>query len=228
MQGRIKHDRMPLGSVDPRPDFLAAHRLYPGQAEPLIWLCWHHHKVMDACARGPGQETCWVQNRAAAYHYARRAAALPMPNVGATPCAKRSLACRLSILGAGPMLGVSVQVGLQCMMALPGLQIALSANQRVNVTAAACKSLFNQSQASPGPELTLHRKHETLKGAMCARAGGPVHQWAGVRPPVPGRPGGARLLHRQAPDHLQNARLQVRHVCAGVLPQPHALCTVNL
>ena len=81
VQGRIKHDRMPVGSADPRPDFLAAHRLYPARAEPLIWLCWHHHKLMDNCTAGPGQHTCWVRHRAAAYHYARKAAALPMPEV---------------------------------------------------------------------------------------------------------------------------------------------------
>ena len=81
MQGRIKHDRMPVGAMDPRPDFLAAHRLYPERAEPLIWLCWHHHKLMDNCTAGPGQHTCWVRHRAAAYYYAREAATLPMPEV---------------------------------------------------------------------------------------------------------------------------------------------------
>ena len=89
VQGRIKHDRMPVGIADPRPDFLAAHRLYPIRAEPLIWLCWHHHKLMDSCTAGPGQHTCWVRHRAAAYHYARKAAALPMPEVRFTcvqPC----------------------------------------------------------------------------------------------------------------------------------------------
>ena len=80
-QGRIKHDRMPIGEVDPRPDFLAAHQLYPYRAEPLIWMCWHHHKMMDNCPRGPQQETCWVKERAAAYYYSRKAAALPMPEV---------------------------------------------------------------------------------------------------------------------------------------------------
>ena len=83
-QGRIKHDRMPVGSADPRPDFLAAHRLYPIRAEPLIWLCWHHHKLMDNCTAGAVQHTCWVRHRAAAYHYARKAAALPMPEVRPT------------------------------------------------------------------------------------------------------------------------------------------------
>ena len=81
MQGRIKHDRMAIGEADPRPDFLAAHQLYPYRAEPLIWMCWHHHKMMDNCSRGPQQETCWVKERAAAYYYSRKAAALPMPEV---------------------------------------------------------------------------------------------------------------------------------------------------
>ena len=83
-QGRIKHDRMPVGAAAPRPDFLAAHRLYPARAEPLIWLCWLHHKLMDNCTAGPGQHTCWVRHRAAAYHYARKAAVLPMPEVRPT------------------------------------------------------------------------------------------------------------------------------------------------
>ena len=81
LQGRIKHDRMAIGEADPRPDFLAAHQLYPYRAEPLIWMCWHHHKMMDNCSRGPQQETCWVKERAAAYYYSRKAAALPMPEV---------------------------------------------------------------------------------------------------------------------------------------------------
>jgi hypothetical protein len=81
VQGRIKHDRLPPGT-DPRPDFLKAHRLFPARAEPLIWLCWHHHKLMDACPRGnAGTEVCWLRERIAAYHYARKAAALPMPEV---------------------------------------------------------------------------------------------------------------------------------------------------
>jgi hypothetical protein len=81
VQGRIKHDRLPPGT-DPRPDFLKAHRLFPARAEPLIWLCWPHHKLMDACPRGnAGTEVCWLRERIAAYHYARKAAALPMPEV---------------------------------------------------------------------------------------------------------------------------------------------------
>jgi hypothetical protein len=94
-QGRIKHDRMPLGSVDPRPDFLKAHQLYPNRAEPLIWMCWHHHKLMDACPPGPGQAVCWLRERTAAYLYAKRAAALPMPDVS------------LALLGQVIMLGKS-------------------------------------------------------------------------------------------------------------------------
>ena len=86
LQGRIKHDRMAPGEADPRPDFLAAHALYPQRAEPLIWMCWNYHKMMDNCARGPGQGTCWVRHRAAAFVYARRAAALDMPEVD-RPCA---------------------------------------------------------------------------------------------------------------------------------------------
>ena len=92
VQGRIKHDRMPAGSMDPRPDFLAAHQLYPSRAEPLIWLCWHHHKLMDNCTPGPGQHTCWLKHRAAAYLYAGKAAALPMPEVRPTcvqPCTSK-------------------------------------------------------------------------------------------------------------------------------------------
>ena len=81
MQGRIKHDRMPVGVADPRPDFLFAHRLYPHRAEPLLWMCWHHHKMMDNCKPGIQQDTCWVRERAAAYYYSRKAAALPMPEV---------------------------------------------------------------------------------------------------------------------------------------------------
>lgn len=81
MQGRIKHDRMELGTADPRADFLKAHKLFPGRAEPLIWLCWHHHKLMNACPQGPGIEACWLRERIAAYHYARLAASLPMPDV---------------------------------------------------------------------------------------------------------------------------------------------------
>ena len=81
MQGRIKHDRMPMGAVDPRPDFLLAHRLYPNRAEPLLWMCWHHHKMMNNCKPGIQQDTCWVRERAAAYYYSRKAAALPMPEV---------------------------------------------------------------------------------------------------------------------------------------------------
>lgn len=85
MQGRIKHDRMPVGEADPRPDFLAAHRLYPYRAEPLIWMCWHHHKMMGSCGPGPQQETCWLRERAAAFYYSRKAAALPMPEVTSSP-----------------------------------------------------------------------------------------------------------------------------------------------
>ncbi|CAL8463331.1 g2865 [Coccomyxa elongata] len=82
-RGRIKHDRMALGTEDPLPDFLKAHTLFPERAEPLIWLCWHHHKLMDACPAGtPGTEVCWLRERVAAYHYARKAAALPMPDEG--------------------------------------------------------------------------------------------------------------------------------------------------
>ncbi|EIE18186.1 hypothetical protein COCSUDRAFT_45597 [Coccomyxa subellipsoidea C-169] len=82
-RGRIKHDRIPLGTVDPRTDFLKAHHLFPGRAEPLIWLCWHHHKLMDACPQGTaGTEVCWLRERVAAYYYARKAAALPMPDEG--------------------------------------------------------------------------------------------------------------------------------------------------
>ena len=84
---------MPLGTEDPLPDFLKAHSLFPARAEPLIWLCWHHHKLMDACPKGtPGTEVCWLRERVAAYHYARKAAALPMPEVPlATPDVEKPL-----------------------------------------------------------------------------------------------------------------------------------------
>ena len=88
---------MPIGEADPRPDFLAAHQLYPYRAEPLIWMCWHHHKMMDSCPRGPQQETCWVRERAAAYYYSRKAAALPMPEVPCCPWLPATLSCSLNI-----------------------------------------------------------------------------------------------------------------------------------
>ena len=83
-QGRIKHERMPApwtGPADPRPDFLAAAGVQPERAEPYLWMAWHHHRAMDACPGGPDQAVCWLRERAAAYHYAKRAAALDMPDV---------------------------------------------------------------------------------------------------------------------------------------------------
>ena len=69
------------GAADPRPDFLAASRVQPERAEPYLWMAWHHHRAMDACPGGPDQAVCWLRERAAAYHYAKRAAALDMPDV---------------------------------------------------------------------------------------------------------------------------------------------------
>ena len=74
-QGRIKHDK--LEGADPAPDFLAAAALAPERAEPLIWLCWHYHKRLDACAAA--DRVCRLQNRVAAFYYARAAAAVPYP-----------------------------------------------------------------------------------------------------------------------------------------------------
>ena len=102
LQGRIKHDRMAPGEADPRPDFLSAHALYPQRAEPLIWMCWHHHKMMDNCTRGPGQGTCWVRHRAAAFVYASRAAALDMPEVD-RPSAS-SFSFQTAILPSGRLM----------------------------------------------------------------------------------------------------------------------------
>jgi len=59
------------------PDFLAAAALAPERAEPLIWLCWHYHKRLDACAAA--DRVCHLQNRVAAFYYARAAAAVPYP-----------------------------------------------------------------------------------------------------------------------------------------------------
>ena len=75
VQGRIKHDK--LEGADPTPDFRAAAALAPERAEPLIWLCWHYHKRLDACAAADA--VCRLQNRVAAFYYARAAAAVPYP-----------------------------------------------------------------------------------------------------------------------------------------------------
>ncbi len=74
-QGRIKHDK--LEGVDPTGDFLAAAALSPARAEPLIWLCWHYHAQLERC--GEDDRVCHLQNRVAAYYYAKQAAALPYP-----------------------------------------------------------------------------------------------------------------------------------------------------
>jgi len=94
-QGRIKHDK--LEGADPAPDFLAAAALAPERAEPLIWLCWHYHKRLDACAAA--DRVCRLQNRVAAFYYARAAAAVPYPpEVRRGPHGPHSIAVRCALL----------------------------------------------------------------------------------------------------------------------------------
>ena len=70
------HER--LKDRDPAPDFLAAWALSPERAEPPLWLCWHYHAALERC--GVDDRVCHLQNRVAAYYYARAAAALPYPS----------------------------------------------------------------------------------------------------------------------------------------------------
>ena len=43
-----------------------------------MWLCWHFHALLERC--GADDRVCHLQNRVAAYHYARAAATLPYPS----------------------------------------------------------------------------------------------------------------------------------------------------
>ncbi|KAK9827659.1 hypothetical protein WJX81_004467 [Elliptochloris bilobata] len=75
-RGRILHEN--LKERDPVPDFLAASAISPARAEPLIWLCWHYHGLLERC--GVDDRVCHLQNRVAAYYYAKAAAELPYPS----------------------------------------------------------------------------------------------------------------------------------------------------
>lgn len=76
MAGAHQHER--LKDKDPTPDFLAAWAMSPERAEPPLWLCWHYHALLERC--GVDDRVCHLQNRVAAYFYARAAAALPYPS----------------------------------------------------------------------------------------------------------------------------------------------------
>ena len=78
---------------DPRAELVASSKVLPYRAEPLYDLA-QYHAVMSAtagCPRSPAPgatpstETCGLLHIAAAYHYARRAAALPIPAVVSHP-----------------------------------------------------------------------------------------------------------------------------------------------
>ncbi len=171
LQGHIKHDRIPLGTVDPRTDLLNAHRLFPERAEPLIWLCWHHHKVMDACPQGTaGTEVCWLRERISAYYYARKAAALPMPDVRLPCYSPPQSGIHMCAVASSPWCIIDAGIiRCDCLMQMP--------------------------------------------------AGGPLYEQAGLRPPVAGRAGAARLLCGQAPGPIAHTGPQCGCLRAAETPR---------
>ena len=85
MQGRLQR----YWGVDPRAELLEASKILTYRAEPLYDLA-QYHSIMSGTLGCPPNlipgdtplnRTCAIRHNAAAFHYARRAAALPTPTV---------------------------------------------------------------------------------------------------------------------------------------------------
>lgn len=84
VQGRILHTVLEEDAVGA---LLAAHRLSPWRAEPLVYLAWQYARRMQGCLNNvdmSGRQrdpACLTRNRAAAYLYSLAATKLPLPPV---------------------------------------------------------------------------------------------------------------------------------------------------
>ena len=88
-QGKLQH----YWGQDPRLELVESSKVLPYRAEPLYDLA-RYHSAMSATpgcppsplpGATPLNETCALMHIAAAFHYARRAAALPLPSAVSHP-----------------------------------------------------------------------------------------------------------------------------------------------
>ena len=113
MQGKLQR----YWGLDPRLELIESSKVLSYRAEPLYDLA-HYHSAMSATSNCPASplpgampmnDTCALVHIAAAFHYIRRAAALPIPMAVSHPC----VSCLHYIYLDHPMAHASKAVSIQ-------------------------------------------------------------------------------------------------------------------